>query len=233
MYAMSFLTLGIFWVGQQTQLNHLERADRDLAWLHIWYLAAVALMPFSTRLLAEFIEFRTALLVYLQHSSSGSHPLLHLVVRQTCSAHPRWHRRAYRDRHRSTDHHRTVLIRARRGAVLHQHLLQHRIHFSRAAELCARAAFSACRARVAGRKKRKDSRCGTGPHALTGRRTRRRNQLACAMRKLRSRCDRSLMGTLGVRQIDCAYSRMVRSEEKLPERAVFKMDIAVQLCPSL
>jgi uncharacterized membrane protein len=64
MYAMSFLTLGIFWVGQQTQLNQLERVNRDLAWLHIWYLAAVALMPFSTRLLAEFIEYRTALLVY-------------------------------------------------------------------------------------------------------------------------------------------------------------------------
>jgi uncharacterized membrane protein len=25
MWVMSFLTLGIFWVGQQTQLNHLER----------------------------------------------------------------------------------------------------------------------------------------------------------------------------------------------------------------
>ena len=27
MFAMSFLTLGIFWVGQQTQLNHLERSE--------------------------------------------------------------------------------------------------------------------------------------------------------------------------------------------------------------
>jgi uncharacterized membrane protein len=64
MYAMSFLTLGIFWVGQQTQLNQLERADRDLAWIHIGLVAAVAVMPFSTMLLAEFIEFRTALVIY-------------------------------------------------------------------------------------------------------------------------------------------------------------------------
>jgi uncharacterized membrane protein len=28
MYMMSFLTLGIFWVGQQTQLNHLSRSER-------------------------------------------------------------------------------------------------------------------------------------------------------------------------------------------------------------
>ena len=64
MYLMSFLTLGIFWVGQQTQLNYLARADRDLAWIHIAFLAAVATMPFSTTLLAEFITYRTAMLVY-------------------------------------------------------------------------------------------------------------------------------------------------------------------------
>jgi hypothetical protein len=27
MYTMSFMTLGILWVGQQTQLNHLERSN--------------------------------------------------------------------------------------------------------------------------------------------------------------------------------------------------------------
>jgi uncharacterized membrane protein len=64
MYAMSFLTLGICWIAQQTQLNHLARSNRDLAWIHIGFLALVAVLPFSTMLLAEFIEFRTALLVY-------------------------------------------------------------------------------------------------------------------------------------------------------------------------
>lgn len=34
-YLMSFLTLGIFWVGQQTQLNHLERCERHLTWIHL------------------------------------------------------------------------------------------------------------------------------------------------------------------------------------------------------
>lgn len=63
-YLMSFLTLGIFWVGQQTQLNHLARADRDLSWIHIAFLFAVTLTPFSTSLLARFIAFRLALLAY-------------------------------------------------------------------------------------------------------------------------------------------------------------------------
>lgn len=64
MYLMSFLTLGIFWAGQQTQLNYFARADRDLSWIHIAFLAAIALMPFSTTLLAEHVASRIALLVY-------------------------------------------------------------------------------------------------------------------------------------------------------------------------
>ena len=63
-YLMSCLTLGIFWAGQQTQLNYFERGNRDLTWIHIAFLFAVSVLPFSTRLLAEFIEFRTALLLY-------------------------------------------------------------------------------------------------------------------------------------------------------------------------
>jgi uncharacterized membrane protein len=63
-YLMSFLTLGIFWVGQQTQLNHFARADRDLAWIHLGFLFAVVMMPFSTALMAAFIAFRLAMAEY-------------------------------------------------------------------------------------------------------------------------------------------------------------------------
>jgi uncharacterized membrane protein len=64
MYLMTFLTLGIFWVGQQTLLNHLSRSDRALTWFHLAFLFGVTIMPFSTRLLAEFAAYRTALVVY-------------------------------------------------------------------------------------------------------------------------------------------------------------------------
>ena len=63
-YVMSFLTLGIFWVGQQTQLNYLQHSDRGLSWLHLMFLFCVTLMPFSTALIGEFIEYRAALLIY-------------------------------------------------------------------------------------------------------------------------------------------------------------------------
>lgn len=63
-YLMSFLTLGIFWVGQQTQLNYFKQSNRHLTWIHLAFLLAVTLMPFSTALLAAFITFRVALVVY-------------------------------------------------------------------------------------------------------------------------------------------------------------------------
>jgi uncharacterized membrane protein len=64
MFMMSFMTLGIFWVGQQTQLNHLERSHRSLAWIHMVFLFFVSITPFSTVLLAEFTVYRSALLLY-------------------------------------------------------------------------------------------------------------------------------------------------------------------------
>ena len=61
---MSFLTLGIFWIGQQSQLSHLKEADRDVSWLHIAYLFLVATIPLTSRLLADFWHFVTAVLCY-------------------------------------------------------------------------------------------------------------------------------------------------------------------------
>jgi len=56
--------LGIFWNGQQAQLNAFTRSDRHLSWIHLAFLFAVSLMPFSTRLLAEYITYRSVLIAY-------------------------------------------------------------------------------------------------------------------------------------------------------------------------
>jgi uncharacterized membrane protein len=63
-YVMSFMTLGIFWNGQQVQLNSLSHGNRHLSWIHMAFLFAVSIMPFSTRLLAEFIAYRSVLIAY-------------------------------------------------------------------------------------------------------------------------------------------------------------------------
>ena len=63
-YAMSFLTLGIFWVDQQTQLESFRRSTRALTWIHLSFLLVVTLLPFSTALLAEHTTFRVSMAVY-------------------------------------------------------------------------------------------------------------------------------------------------------------------------
>jgi uncharacterized membrane protein len=63
-YIVSFITLGIFWNGQQAQLNSFARSDRHLSWMHLAFLFAVTIMPFSTRLLAGYITYRSVLIAY-------------------------------------------------------------------------------------------------------------------------------------------------------------------------
>ena len=63
MYLMSFLTLGIFWNGQQTQMNYLARCDRDLTWLYILFLFAVTYPVFRVAGPVFFV-YRLALVEY-------------------------------------------------------------------------------------------------------------------------------------------------------------------------
>ncbi len=61
---MSFITLGIFWSGQQTQLNHIGEGSRDLTWIHLAFLFAITFMAALHAPAAEFITYRSALLIY-------------------------------------------------------------------------------------------------------------------------------------------------------------------------
>ena len=63
-YLLSFMSLGIYWIAQQTQLNHFARSDRTLTWIQLGFLLAVTLIPFSTKVLAEYIGFRLAVVTY-------------------------------------------------------------------------------------------------------------------------------------------------------------------------
>jgi len=63
-YVLSFMTLGIFWIAQQAQLDAFARSDRTLTWINLGFLLAVTIMPFTTGVLAEFITFRLAVVAY-------------------------------------------------------------------------------------------------------------------------------------------------------------------------
>lgn len=50
--------------GRNADRLALSRTGRDLTWIHLAFLFAVTVMPFSTGLMAEFIHYRTALVIY-------------------------------------------------------------------------------------------------------------------------------------------------------------------------
>jgi len=138
-YLMSFLTLGIFWVGQQTQLNHLAGSNRNLTWIHLGFLFSVSLMPFSTSLMAEFMSYRIALLAYWMNI---------LLPGAILFASWRYARKAALLKkemavdiacHRTPDHHRARALCPRRSALPRQHLLEPRLHLAGADELRAGA----------------------------------------------------------------------------------------------
>jgi uncharacterized membrane protein len=63
-YAISFIMLGVYWVGHHNQYHYIRRTDRAFLWINIFFLMGVSLIPFSTGLLGQYPGERTALVVY-------------------------------------------------------------------------------------------------------------------------------------------------------------------------
>lgn len=63
-YAVSFVQLGIYWAGHRSQYNFIRREDHALRWISLLFLAIVALVPFSTQLLGNYLDHRLALALY-------------------------------------------------------------------------------------------------------------------------------------------------------------------------
>jgi uncharacterized membrane protein len=68
-YAMSFLYIGIYWANHHCIFKRFRRTDHLFVMLNMLFLMLIALIPFPTALLAEYLrtpgdEQRIALLVY-------------------------------------------------------------------------------------------------------------------------------------------------------------------------
>lgn len=63
-YFLSFMTAGIFWVGQSAQFRHIEKSDRNLIWINLLFLLFVSTLPFSTAFLGDHINFKFSILLY-------------------------------------------------------------------------------------------------------------------------------------------------------------------------
>jgi len=52
-YVVTFINLGVLWVGQHNQYHFIARADRWFLWINIAYLLLISFMPLSTALLGS------------------------------------------------------------------------------------------------------------------------------------------------------------------------------------
>ena len=63
-YGVTFLMLGFMWIFHHRQFSHIKRSDNVFAWINIIALMFVALLPFSTSLLGEYIYEWVPVLIY-------------------------------------------------------------------------------------------------------------------------------------------------------------------------
>jgi uncharacterized membrane protein len=73
-YVVSFLVLGVIWINHHLMFHHIKRSDSRLVWINILMLMFVALVPFSTSLLGEYMQTQAAIVAY------GANILLCLVM---------------------------------------------------------------------------------------------------------------------------------------------------------
>lgn len=53
-FAVSFIVLGIYWMGHHTQFRFLRYVDLGLLWINILFLMGVCLVPFTTHLVGHY-----------------------------------------------------------------------------------------------------------------------------------------------------------------------------------
>jgi uncharacterized membrane protein len=63
-YVLSFVVLGVFWIGHHNQFFYIRRASRTFLWINILFLMFVAFIPFSAQLLGRYPGQRIAVIVY-------------------------------------------------------------------------------------------------------------------------------------------------------------------------
>ncbi|HMF42976.1 MAG TPA: TMEM175 family protein [Polyangia bacterium] len=79
-YVLSFVMLGVLWIGHHYQFHYIRRTDRALLWLNLVFLLAITFLPFSTGVLGNY--FREPLAVVLYGSTvvlAGICLLLHWI----------------------------------------------------------------------------------------------------------------------------------------------------------
>lgn len=63
-YVVSFLFLGIFWMGHHTQFHFMRAVDTTTLWINIIFFMFVCMIPFTTRLVGAYGRQEIGLVLY-------------------------------------------------------------------------------------------------------------------------------------------------------------------------
>src|SRR5579862_2030204 len=63
-YAVSFIAVGLFWVGHHQMYHMIRRSSRALLWMNLLFLLFVAFLPFSVAMLGRYGDAREVAILY-------------------------------------------------------------------------------------------------------------------------------------------------------------------------
>ncbi len=63
-FVLTFVVVGVYWVGQHNMFLHIHHHDRILLWLNLLFLLFVVAMPFFADLIVNHLEDELALTLY-------------------------------------------------------------------------------------------------------------------------------------------------------------------------
>jgi uncharacterized membrane protein len=63
-YVITFIFLGVLWIGHQSTLSHITHFDLRILWFNILLLMGVGLIPFTTALLGRYPTQPVAVIAY-------------------------------------------------------------------------------------------------------------------------------------------------------------------------
>ena len=72
-YLLSFFIAGVWWNAHNRNFGFLRSADSTLRWLNLLFLLWIALLPFFTKILDQYINLQLAVVLYaLDQAGAGS-----------------------------------------------------------------------------------------------------------------------------------------------------------------
>jgi uncharacterized membrane protein len=63
-YVLSFVIVGIYWVGHHNTFHYIQRSDRVLLWINLLLLLCIVFIPFPTALIGQYPGQQISVVIY-------------------------------------------------------------------------------------------------------------------------------------------------------------------------